>query len=74
MQPVSTWRRPLSWKGIVKGYRGGLTEAAEDAGKWRTVLLSLILPLIIITAIGYAWWTEKLQLSALLDFLLKLVK
>ena len=74
MQQVSAWKRPLSWKAMVQGYRNSLTGAAEDAGKCRTVLLSLVLPLVAIIALSYAWWTEKLQLKDIIDFLSKLVK
>jgi hypothetical protein len=42
MQPVSTWRRPLSWKGIVRGYRDLLKELAEDAGRCKTIAISLV--------------------------------
>ena len=67
-------KRSLSLRAIMQGYRLTLTGAAEDAIKWRTVLLSLVLPVVVIIALGYAWWIGKLQFSAIIDFLLKLVK
>ncbi|MCI5197282.1 MAG: hypothetical protein D3919_13865 [Candidatus Electrothrix sp. AW5] len=72
IRPVSVWKRPLSLQGIVRRYRHGLTEAAEDAIKWKTIILPLAL-LLLVGMVGYKLLTGQLTWTAAGDWLLKLI-
>ncbi|MCI5143520.1 MAG: hypothetical protein D3909_17725, partial [Candidatus Electrothrix sp. ATG1] len=63
IQPVSR----LSFNAIVQGYRCGLTGAAEDATKWKTIILTLAL-LLIVGLVGYKLLTGTWGLKDLIDF------
>ncbi len=63
IQPV---KRSLSLKAIMQGYRSVLTGAAEDAGKWKTIILTLGL-LLVVGLVGYELLTGTWGLKDLID-------
>ncbi|MCI5139371.1 MAG: hypothetical protein D3922_13395 [Candidatus Electrothrix sp. AR1] len=66
IQPVSAWKRPLSLKAIMQGYRRSLTGAADDASKWKTIILTFAL-LLVVGMVGYKLLTGTWELKDLLD-------
>lgn len=66
IKPVSVWKHPLSLQGIVRGYRHGLTGAAEDAIKWKTIMLTCAL-LLLVGMVGYKLLTGTWGLKELID-------
>ncbi len=66
-------KRSLSLKGIMQGYRGALTGAADDAGKLTKIILALVL-LVVVGGAGYMLFMGEWQVKDFLDFLLNLLK
>lgn len=67
IRPVSVWKRCGGW--ILKIVSKFPKHAADCKP-----IMSCVLVLVVVIAAGYAWWSGRLQLSALIDFLLQLVK
>ncbi|MCI5126157.1 MAG: ATP-binding protein [Candidatus Electrothrix sp. AR5] len=59
-------KRLLSLRAIVQGYRLALTEAAEDATKWKAIILTFAL-LLVVGMVGYKLLTGTWELKDLLD-------
>ncbi|WLE98406.1 MAG: AAA family ATPase [Candidatus Electrothrix communis] len=66
IQPVSTWKRQLSLQAIVQGYRRSLSGVADDASKWKTIILTFAL-LLVVGMVGYKLLTGTWGLRDLLD-------
>lgn len=59
-------KRSLSLRVMVRGYRLALTGAAEDATKWKTIILTFAL-LLVVGLVGYKLLTGTWELKDLLD-------
>ncbi|MCI5166561.1 MAG: hypothetical protein D3903_10830 [Candidatus Electrothrix sp. GM3_4] len=57
----------MSLQAIVQGYRRGLTGMADDASKWKTIILTCAL-LLIVGLVGYKLLTGTWELKDLIDF------
>ncbi|WP_417909080.1 ATP-binding protein [Candidatus Electronema sp. PJ] len=73
LKKESLWNRPLSIKAIAQGYRSALGIMADDAERCRKILLTLVLPLLVLTGLAYALLTGKMPPKDVLDWLLKLI-
>ncbi|XOF34290.1 MAG: AAA family ATPase [Candidatus Electrothrix sp. YB6] len=67
IRPVSVWKRYAGW--ILKIFPK-LPKHATDCKP----IMSCVLVLVVVLAVGYAWWSGQLPVKDILDFLSKLVK